>query len=302
MVYLDSNSMKFFLPILICFLVSVSTPLYAADTASVSINAPAKVEINKNFSIVVDVQPKGEAINSFDITMSYPSENVSFEGYTEEKSIKKIWINSPTSNLNTIHFSGIIPGGVDGVYDPDKKDLQAIPVAYLLFKTTKLGSGMFSIRNSNILKNDGLGTSLTHERNNATVVIIDQNNSGPAKAYITHEEGDTKRPEPLSIQFIDASMLARTPSMVMFTTTDIDSGVAKYQLKTGANTWLDITSPFPVSKQLLAHTITVRVVDFSGNVREGTTTIPGLLSIEQLLLILFALCLMIGIIIIKRKQ
>ena len=35
MVYLDSNSMKFFLPILICFLVSVSTPLYAADTASV---------------------------------------------------------------------------------------------------------------------------------------------------------------------------------------------------------------------------------------------------------------------------
>ncbi len=189
--------MKKFLLIIAIFL----TNILIANAASISVSAPKSSDINQNISVLVNLDTDSTSINSFDITLSYPNDLVSFKGYKEEGSINKLWISQPKDIGGAINFSGVIPGGVDGVYDPEKGGIQPIPLITLLFSTTNEGSGDFIIKNSNVLKNDGLGTTLSYEVNNSSIVIskLESKNSDESKV-------DINPPEPFEIQYIPAGL------------------------------------------------------------------------------------------------
>jgi hypothetical protein len=291
--------MKIYLSI-IAILLSFS---FTADAAQVSIVAPDTVVEGKSFSVLVELDTEGTLINSFDITVSYPTDVTSFSGYKEDGSIKKVWLAPPTDKNGTIHFSGIIPGGVNGVYDPDKKALQPLPIIQLLFYAKSEGQGDFDISDSLILKNDGRGTPLLHTKDNATVSV--SKSPSPIDDTTNEDIKNTDRipPLPFNISFIEAGFFSRTPSMIMFSTTDSESGVQMYQMRTAGNNWKDVISPMPVTKGLIKRDITVRSVDFGGNAREAQVEIPGILSSMQLLGIVFigAVCYFIFFV-LKRKR
>jgi len=291
------NIMKKLLFILSIFFISVLD----AHAADVSILAPKVVSDSKPFPISVNLDTSGNPINLFDITISYPKDIVTFKGYKEENSIKKTWFVSPTDSAGTVHFSGIIPGGVDGVYDPDKEGLQDITLVQLLFSANNNGQGDFKITHSDILQNDGLGTPLSHTNNNASI-IISKNINSTNEEELEEAAKDKEPPQPFDIQFIPNELFSRTPAMIIFSTIDITPGVEKYQLQY-KDLWKDVISPLPTPKGLLKRVVTIRAVDFDGNTRESRVEIPGLLSTMQLLAILFTgiICYFIYFV-VKRKR
>jgi hypothetical protein len=143
------------------------------------------------------------------------------------------------------------------------------------------GTGEFTISDSSILQNDGLGTPLGHVRNNATTLI---NIPEDQKINLTeNSSGDKEPPEPFVVEYIPSGFFSKTPSMISFFTTDTISGVEKYQIKDSHSYWKDVVSPFEISKGIVKRSIIVRALDFNGNIRESSVEIPGLLSSLQLL-------------------
>ncbi len=287
-------TMNKFLIILAIFFTYTCT-VFAAD---ISVLAPVTINNGGQFNVTVNLNTDGVSINSTDVTLSYPKDIVSFKGYKEDGAVKKIWLVSPKDTDGVIHFSGIIPGGIDGVYDPDKSGLQSIPLVQLLFLPKSNGTGEFNITHSEILKNDGMGTELQHSTSNASITIstlqtqISENNNN-----------DTQPPEPFIIEYIQSGLFSKTPSMISFSTTDASSGIEKYQVKTTNNLWKDVVSPLPTPKGLVKRGIIVRALDFNGNSRESGVEIPGFLSPLQLfgIFIVFITCYF-AFFVVKRKR
>lgn len=271
------------------------------QAADVSVLVPKTITDSKPFTVSIDLNTGGIMINSFDIIMSYPKDLVSFKGYKEDASIKKLWLISPKEESGSIHFSGIIPGGVDGLYDPDKNGLQPIPIVQLLFTASTNGQGEFTITKSDILQNNGKGTALSHDVHNASISVSVSSDSKVVEGT-KGDIVDIDLPEPFNIQYIVEGFFSRTPSMITFSAIDTGSGVEKYQLHTSRG-WVDIASPLPTPKGLISRTIDIRALDFYGNARESEIEIPGLLTNSQILIILLlgVACYLIFFV-LKRKR
>ncbi len=286
---------KFLFFIFILFFLKANQTL----ASSLSVISPDNISNNKKFEVRVELDTNGTLINSFDITVSYPKDLLKFEGYKEEGSINKSWYITPTDKNGLVNFIGIIPGGVDGVYDPDKKGLQPIPITRLLFSPKSNGIGEFKIINSSILENDGLGTPLVYDVNNSRISISISNINENSE-----NKSDNEPPLPFDIEFIESGFFSKTPSMIIFSTTDKESGIKSYQIKKTDNIWRDVTSPLAISKSLLKKDIIVRAVDYSGNERLSSIQIPGLVSGRQLILLVsvFGLGLYVFFFYKKRKE
>lgn len=266
------------------------------SASSLSVIAPKEIDNQKQFEAKVNLDTGGTSVNSFDITVSYPKEILKFEGYKEEGSINKSWYVAPTDKGGLINFIGIIPGGVDGVYDPDKNGLQAIPITRLLFSPISNGVGEFKIINSSVLENNGLGTPLVYDVNNSQISVSINNIEN------VEDKKDNESPLAFQIEFIESGFFSKTPSMIIFSTIDKESGIKAYQIRKSNNTWKDVTSPLAVSKSLLKKDIMVRAVDFNGNFRESKISIPGLMSLRELAITVVILTIMCAVLYRRRKK
>ncbi len=286
---------KIFIVIALIFI-----PAFAVHAADVSVTAPESVEKGGPFAVIVNIDTGGVSINSFDITISYPKSLVTFEGYNEYDSIKKMWLQSPIDKSGLIQLSGVIPGGADGLYDPDKKGLQPIQLVKLLFSPKESGTGSFTIIHSDILENNGLGSPLIHGNKSSDVTILP---SALGSATVDANTNDIEPPVPFTIEYIIAGFFSKTPSMIVFSATDIDSGINKYQVKIGNGSWIDAKSPLAVSKGLIKKDVTVRAIDYSGNIREARVQVPGLISTTQFILLILGLvvCYLL-LFMVKRKR
>lgn len=271
-----------------------------AQAANLSVIAPERIEDKNQFNVLISLETGGTTINSVDISVSYPDDILSFKGYKEDGGINKLWLVTPKDEGGKIHFSGIIPGGIDGIYDPDKTGLQPIPLVSLIFIPKASGYGEFSVLNSNILQNDGVGTELLHNKIGALVSVSVSNKPGE-ESKVNIE--DKELPEVFNIEYIPSGLFSKTPSMISFFTTDILSGIEKYQVKDGHSVWKDVVSPLATPKGVVKRSVTIRAVDFAGNARESSIEIPGLLSSAQLIgiFILFVACYFVFFVVKRRR-
>jgi hypothetical protein len=172
-----SNGMKKFLFIFIIFLSLSIFGAQNAQAASVSFGTASSVNTEENLDVVVNADTGGVLINSIEFIINYNEDLLSFTGYSDDNAVVKLWIDPPHAKQGKIYLSGIIPGGVLGLYDASKQGLSAIPLVHLLFTTKKVGEASFSFVDSKILENDGEGTSLPHDQNGVSVVIKNNPNS-----------------------------------------------------------------------------------------------------------------------------
>lgn len=281
---------------ILIFLLSFSV----AHAADVSIVAPNSIDTAKQFTVLVHLSTDDVLVNSFDMSISYPKDLLTFGGYKESESIKKIWILSPKDEGGTIHFTGIIPGGVSGVYDPNKTGLQPIPLVALIFSPKGNGSGDFKIINSKILENDGKGTELEHNVNNHSFTVALP--IGTEKIDIK-DTTDTEQPLPFTVVYIPSGFFSQTPSLISFSTTDNNSGVKMYQLKGNKGEWIEVQSPLAVPRGLVEKSVIIRAVDYSGNSREASVDIPGILTSGELfvILLIFIICYLVFFVVKRRR-
>lgn len=254
--------------------------------ASIFTSGATEVKEGQTFEVALQVDTDNVSINSVDIALTYDPHLISFSGYKNDGTVINLWLHAPYESNGRVYMDGIIPGGVSGLYDPKKETLGAVTLARLLFTAKKSGNATFAFTKSEILKNDGKGTPLTHQEEGSAVSII----TSDVKVVPV---ADTEKPQPFIASFIDASLFSRTPPMIAFQAFDLESGIKEYQMNIDGLGWQVVTSPQTIQKRILSRTVTVRALDFSGNFTEAEVVIPGLLSIQVFsgsAILLFVFC------------
>ncbi len=255
-----------------------------------SISAPTMTSVGERISVDIYIDPEQTTINSVASSLQFSS-NLSFNGFSAQQSSIPIWIESPAEKTTgVISFSGVVPGGLERLYDPLHPNNHAIPLVRLFFISKAAGTAAFTFgADSSVLRNDGKGTPTLVTTIPATSTVTDN----VKKSNTTLLDQDTTRPEPFTITVIDRSLFGRTPRLAIFTANDAEGGIEHYEVRVGTLGFVRATSPFVIPYRLFSFPLTVRAIDYSGNIQEQQITVPaedGHIA-EDLLLIVVVLLL-----------
>lgn len=252
--------------------------------ASLSLELPKNVSIGEKFSVDLLIDPENQSINSIESSIIFPKEILKYNGFSIKQSSIPVWVEEPKEEfLGTIHFAGVIPGGLERLYDPMKGNNHAIPVLRFYFIAIKSGSANFEIKNSLVLKNDGKGSAVYVSENGSSINI-----SGEQTENI--QQVDSTPPEPFTVSIIDRSTFGRNPRLAVFSASDLDGAIEHYEVSVGNGTFSIANSPYPLPYKIMGYKLTVRAFDFSGNMREQQIDVPGEKSYGMgILVILFIL-------------
>ncbi|MFA5791894.1 MAG: cohesin domain-containing protein [Candidatus Paceibacterota bacterium] len=280
--------MKYFSKTILIFFLFLfflsSTKVFAAN---VFVSLSPVVNVGENFEVLINANSDGILINSINLILDYNQDLVSFSGYKNDDALIRFWVDSPYEKNGNIYMSGIIPGGVLGLYDPNKKELGAIPLVSLLFTAKKEGIATFSFIKTEILKHDGKGTELIHKENGGEVII--RNSIIKSDNLNTKDDvSDKEKPESFEITLLEPFVFGRTPLMIVFRANDNGSGIKEYKINEGNSVWKNAKSPQQISRGIFSRDITVRAFDFYDNFQDSNIRIPGLIS-PQFLWIIFIL-------------
>lgn len=186
-----------------------------ASAADIYFSSPDETKVGENIELVVNLNTGGVFINSIELVINYDDDLLTFNGYSEDNAIVKLWIYPPrvkpslsassidAEQAGKIYLSGIVPGGIAGLYDAKKEgnldELKAIPLVRLFFTAKKAGSAHFSFGDSKILQHDGVGTPLPHGEVSKMVLIKD--NPDIKKVAEIQEGNTTKKDSPDSAPY-----------------------------------------------------------------------------------------------------
>lgn len=263
-----------------------------AYAKSVYFSLPSQVEVGEVFELGLMIDTDEEVINSVDFVIDFPENLVEFSGYRENDTNIKLWVESPNERDGKIYLSGIIPGGIDGVYEESSKSLENIKITKLLFKAKKNGTGDFSWEKVLVLKHDGKGTKFEIPKISSKITI-----SGVGDDENLNQ--DIIPPKTFEVVFIKET--EDSPNLIYFKADDIGSGIQKYEVRIGKNDWQETKSPKEVERGIFDKKVLVRAYDFSGNVIEGEGRIPGVIPNFLVVILVLLLFGFLGIRMIKYK-
>lgn len=263
-----------------------------AFAKSAYFSLPSQVETGEVFEVELMIDTDEEVINSIDFVIDFPENLVEFSGYRESDTNIKLWIESPNERDGKVYLSGVVPGGIDGVYNENSESLENIKLTKLLFKAKKNGIGEFLWEKVLVLKHDGKGTKFDVPQISSKITV---SKGGDIESL----NQDIIPPKTFEVVFIKKT--EDSPSLIYFKADDIGSGIQKYEVKIGKNDWQESKSPKEVERGIFDKKVKVRAYDFSGNVIEGEGRIPGV--IPNFFIVIFSLLLFgfLGIRMIKYK-
>lgn len=258
------------------------------EAAQVSIDLPKSVTVGQNISVDVFIDPEKTSINSIQAVIKFSEKHFDFKGFSTKQSTIPVWVENPKEKKpGEISFSGVIPGGLDRLYDPLHSSNSLIPVVRLFFIPKEEGIARFSFGEVSVLKNDGLGTSASVSSIYSETKIVKNLNVNTSETV----NEDKNPPLPFSINLIERSLFGRSPKLAVFSAQDNEGGVSKYEVSIGNLSFVEAESPFPLPYRLFSYVLTVRAFDYSGNFRDQQITIPVgtsyILVVPILLIVLF---------------
>lgn len=140
-------------------------PLFS-NAATLFIAPESKdVKIGDTFSVLVDVDSQGVAINAATADINFDNNLLSVQGVGFSNSIFTIWPEEPSySNINgNIHFSG-------GIYSPGWTGSVG-PILRITFKAKAVGQAKLTLMNASVLANDGIGTNILNNNYDSIINI-----------------------------------------------------------------------------------------------------------------------------------
>jgi hypothetical protein len=189
-----------------------------------------------------------------------------------------------TDSDQSVVFSGIVPGGFSGVLQPYTNAKSPGRLLTLTFKVKQKGKGTVSLRDVQLLANDGKGTPVdvtvqdfnwqATETASQPIETVKQPASEISKTITGATLAEDKdAPENFNPQLIkDPNLFAGQWSLV-FATSDAKSGIDHYEVQESLlsapneGDWQSTSSPYLLQDQSLRRYIFVKAVDRSGNSR-----------------------------------
>ncbi len=269
-IFASQNKINY-LPLVIMLLLIFILPS-KTEASIISIKTPESVSVGQRISVDILVDPENQSINSIESTIIFSPSFFDFNGFSVDQSSIPIWVEKPKEKTKgSIHFSGVIPGGIDRLYDPINTNDKAIPIVRLFFISKTSGNTDFKIGSSQVLQNDGKGTATSLTSKGINIAITDNGSKEIPDPILA----DISIPKPFKISLIERSVFGKTPRLAVFGAEDTEGGIERYEIAVGDLDFQKVESPFPLPYRLFSYQLTARAYDYSGNFREQQVTVPG---------------------------
>lgn len=217
------------------------------------------------FLVELFVDTEGERINVVDVELIFPADVLEVEDVSSGNSIVNLWLEKPTfsNKEGIISFVGGVPGSYTG-------------------KNGRLGSIVFTVRqqidatdtvrvdftnNTKLLQDDYKGTEATLRTRGALLTISAEQSSSNTNEWDERLRSDTIPPEPFRIEIATDPQIFSGDYFAVFSTTDKQSGMERYEVKEGGGEWMRAESPYVLKNQSSNKEIMVRAIDKAGNER-----------------------------------
>lgn len=258
-----------FLPLIIYFLFSIP-PALAAEIFF-KVESP-EIAINQLFKVSLMLDTQEQTINAVEGEVTFSNNLIELIDIIDSDSIINLWVEQPSYQCQDscqLSFSGISPGGFEGVLSPYYKGYRPGKIIDLVFRAKKIGIGTIETKNARALLNDGYGTRAKLTLKPLTYSIQEFVVVPPYIPVI-----DTLPPEPFEPTISRDPLIFNGQYFLVFITYDKDSGIDHYEVREGIKPFIISESPYLLKYQKLDRKITVKAVDKAGN--ERVVTLPPL--------------------------
>lgn len=258
--------------------------------AQVSIKSD-KNDISTGGDVLVSVyiDTESDSVNAIDGKLVFQAGDFEVKEIRDGNSFVNFWVERPhLSNEGEISFSGITPGGLMS------KDRLVFSV---LLKTKRSTDSTFTIKDLQVLKNDGVGTKIK-----ASISPLKISVSSSATSQSNFDFVDNVMPDDFKPTIGSDPDIFNGSYFLVFTAQDKGSGIDHYEVREGF--WGDFTnatSPYLLKDQSLKTKIYVKAVDKKGNDRIVIVSPQKSSPLYQQLIIL-GIIIFVCILIFKRKK
>ena len=265
----------------------VPTGAFAAQISFQAI--PAKVGVGDRVQVNV-LLDSAVPTNAFSGVVSYSQATIEPVALSDGDSIVSLWITHPTLSTTdaSISFVGITPGGFSGT----KGKLFSI-----VFRAKSTGTARVSLRENEVLRNDGAGGKEPVTQNDLTFLVT----AVPLGGYA--EPVDTTPPEPFMAEQGSDPELFNGQKYLVFSAVDKDSGMDQYEVAEtrvpgflawlAPLSWTNATSPYVLKDQNLTSTVYLKARDRSGNEQWSVYPPTHFLTVYEKVLVLAILTIVI---------
>lgn len=256
-----SYTQFFFVSIVTIFFVAV--PFSRVHAATLSFDAPVSAStlgVGDEFLIPVRISGDGVSINAVSGTILFSEDTLLFENIYSANSPVTSWVEPPHVSGNAVIFSGIMPGGYNSALNP-LTHLSSPGILFTIaFKARTAGTGALSVDDLHVYKNDGLGTqTLVH----AEPLALSFAAHGTGRTASIADANPPERFVPIVAQSSD---VYDGHYVVVFSTTDKETGIDHYEVSEGGGDWIRAASPYLLQNQsTIERGVRVKAIDVAGN-------------------------------------
>lgn len=217
------------------------------------------------FLMEIRIDTERESVNVAEIELMFPADVLEIKDISLGNSILSLWVEKPTFSNEEGRISFI--GGIPGSYAGKKGTL-----AEVVFTVKKQGkesqTANFTFgNNSKLLLSDTRGTEVSLQTRGASLTIVAEQTLSSAQEWGEILKNDTTPPEPFRVEIASDPQIFSGEYFAVFSTTDKQSGVERYEVKEGAGEWQTAESPYLLKNQSSNKEVMVRAIDKAGNER-----------------------------------
>jgi len=275
--------------------------------APISINAavlslqPEVLQVAPGDTVIfkIKIDNEKECVNAIETGLRFPKELLSFKDLSTGESMISLWIEKPTlaeaksiNESGEFKFTGGIPGGYCGKIPGDPGDSDVLGEVIFEVKKDVLKDGIKDsaqinfLDNSQILLNDGLGSTANSRFSGANLIISDKSSINK-EDWANRLKDDKILPENFVIELTSDPSIFDGKKYIIFSTTDKQTGVDRFEVreikmpasikwwesvwgkifKPAEQKWQIAVMPYLLKDQSLRSTIQVKAIDKAGNER-----------------------------------
>lgn len=257
--------MKNFFIILVAL--SFAHSVHAADMRVVKV-LPDTPDIKVGDEVLLELPfaSEGIAYNAVEGIVRVPP-IFSIEKVLTGSSFISVWLENPSQFTgNAIRFSGITPAG----YNKETGSVFSI-----VLRAVAPGNAAITVQDIGVFKNDGTGTRADIPERELTLRV---RNARDGEAPYLISIKDTTPPEAFTISIGDKS-LVDGKRVIVWSTRDVASGIASYDVYEGNHVFKHVASPYVLENQRFNEKIKVVAYDHAGNAAEAVLIPPGTICI-----------------------
>ncbi len=227
------------------------------------------------FIAEIKIDTEEECINTIEADLEFSQDVLEAIDFSQGNSILTLWVKPPEINqkLGLVSFSGGIPGGYCGIIPGDPEPSNSL--GRIVFRASEIGAETIGeaearvefLDSSQVLLNDGLGTPTKLITKGAVFTILSEEVKPPKDEWQEELEKDIIPPEPFEIEIHQDSTIFEEKYFIIFSTTDKQTGIDRYEVKEGKKDWQEASSPYLLEDQSLQSIIKVKAVDKAGSER-----------------------------------